>query len=83
MVLGKTPLDSKEIKPVNSNGSQPWIFIGRAEAEAPILGLLDVKSQFIGKDPDAGKDWWQEEKGATEMRWLDGITDSMEMNRKL
>ena len=56
MVLGKTPLSSKEIKLVNPNGSQPGIFIGRAEAEAPILGPLDATSQFIGKDPDAGKD---------------------------
>ena len=68
MVLEKTlesPLDSKEVKPVNPKGNQPWIFIGRidAEAEAPILWLPDVKSQIIGKDPDAGKDWGQEEKG--------------------
>ena len=70
-------LDSK-IKPVNPNGTQPWIFIGRtdAEAEAPILWPPDVKSQLIGKDPDAGKDWGQEEKGAR----LDGITDSMDMS---
>ena len=68
MVLEKTlesPLDSKEVKPVNPKGNQPWIFIGKidAEAEAPILWLPDVKSQIIGKDPDAGKDWGQEEKG--------------------
>ena len=61
MVLEKTLeslLDSKEIKPVNSKGNQPRIFIGRidAEAEAPILWAPDVKSQLIGKDPDAGKD---------------------------
>jgi len=71
MVLEKTLeslLDSKEIKPVNSEGNQPWIFIGRidAEAEAPILWPPDAKSQLIGKDRDAGKDWGQEEKGATE-----------------
>ena len=62
------PLDSKEIKPVNPKGNQPWIFIGwtDAEAEAPILWPPDVKSRLIGKDPDAGKDWRQEEKGATE-----------------
>ena len=59
----QVPLDSKEIKPVNPKGNQPWIFIGRAEAEIPILWPLDVKSWFIGKDPDAGKDWGQEEKG--------------------
>ena len=57
-----------EIKPVNPKGNKPWIFIGRTdpEAEAPILWLPDVKSQLLGKDPDAGKDWRQEEKGATE-----------------
>ena len=62
MVLEKTlesPLDSKEIKPVNPNGNQPWIFIGRTdpEAEAPIIWPPDVKSWLTGKDPDAGKDW--------------------------
>ena len=58
-------LDLKEIKPVNPKGNQPWIFIGRtdAEAEAPIFWPPDVKTQLIGKDPDAGKDWRQEEKG--------------------
>ena len=64
----KSPLDSKEIKPVIPKGSQPWILIGRAdaEAEAPILWPPDVKSWLIGKDPDAGKDWGQNEKGAAE-----------------
>ena len=72
VVLGKileSPLDCKEIKPVNPKGNQPWIFIGRtdAETEAPILWLPDAKSQLIGKDPDAEKAWGQEEKGgATE-----------------
>ena len=71
VVLEKTlesPLDSKEIKQVNRKGNQPWIFIGRtdAKAEAPIIWLLDGKSWFIGKDPNAGKDWRQEEKGVTE-----------------
>ena len=71
MVLEKTlesPLGSKEIKPVNPKGNQPWIFIGRtdAKAEAPKLWLSEVKSQLIWKDPDAGKDWRQKEKGATE-----------------
>ena len=71
MVLEKTlesPLDSKEIKSVNPKGYQHWIFIGRtdAEAEAPILWLSDAKSQLIVKDPDAGKDWGQEEKGKAE-----------------
>ena len=64
----ESPLDSKEIKPVHLKGKQPWIFIGRtdAEAEAPILSPPDAKSWFTRKDPDAGKDWRQEEKGATE-----------------
>ena len=71
VVLEKTlesPLDSKEIKPVNPKGNQPCTFIGRtdAEAEAPILWPPDVKSRLIGKDPDAGKDWRQEEKATTE-----------------
>ena len=71
VVLEKTlenPLDCKEIKPVNPKGNQSWIFIGRtdAEAEAPILWPPDVKNCLIGKDPDAGKDWRQEEKGTTE-----------------
>ena len=71
VVLEKTlenPLESKEIKSVNSKGNQPWVFIGRtdAEAEAPICWPPDVMSQLIGKDPDAGKDWGQEEKGMTE-----------------
>ena len=68
MVLEKTleiPLDCKEIKPVNPKRNQSWISNGRndAEAEASILWLPDVKSQLIKKDPDAGKDWRQEEKG--------------------
>ena len=71
VVLEKTlekPLDCKEIKPVHPKGNQPWLFIGRtdAEAEAPILWPPDVKNQLIGKDPDTGKDWRQEEKGNTE-----------------
>ena len=64
----RSPLNTKEIEPVNPGGNQPWIFIGRTEAEAkdPILWPTDAKSQLIGKDPDAGKDWGQEEKGTTE-----------------
>ena len=64
----ESPLDSKEIKPVNPEGNQAQIFIGRtdAEAEVPVLWPLDVKSLLIEKDPDAGKDWGQEEKGVTE-----------------
>ena len=63
----ESPLDSK-IKPVNPTGNQPWIFIGKtdAEAEAPILWPPGMKSQLIGKDPDAGQDWTQEEKGEIE-----------------
>ena len=71
VVLEKTvesPLDCKEIKPVHPKGNQYWIFIGRtdAEAEAPILWPPDVENWFIWKDPDAGKDWGQEEKGTAE-----------------
>ena len=83
MVLEKTlesPLDCMEIKPVNPKGNQSWIFIGKtdAEAEVQILWPPDAKSWLIGKDPDAGKDWRQEEKGTTEdemvgwHQWLDG-----------
>ena len=71
MVLEKTlesPLNCKEIKPVNPKGCQSWIFIGRtdAEAKAPIRWPPDAKSQLIVKDSDAGKDWRQEEKRETE-----------------
>ena len=62
----ESALDSKEIKPVNPKGNQCWIFIGRTAAEAPMLWPLDAKSLLIEKDPDAGKDWGQEEKGTTE-----------------
>ena len=83
MVLEKnlaSPLDSTDIKPVNPKGSQSWIFIRRieTESEAPILWPPDVKNWLIGKNPDAGKDWGQEEKGMTEdemvgwHHWLDG-----------
>ena len=83
VVLEKTlesPLGCKEIQPVHPEGYQSGIFIGRtdAEAEAPILWPPDVKNWFIWKDPDAGKDWRWEEKGATEdevvgwHHWLDG-----------
>ena len=63
-----SPLNCKEIQPVNPKGNQSWIFIGRtdAEAETPILWLPDGKNRFTGKDPDAGKDWRQEKKGMTE-----------------
>ena len=70
VVLEKTlesPLDSKETKPVNPKGNQSWTFIGKTdtEVEAPILWPPDVKNWLTGKDPDAGKDWRQEEKGMT------------------
>ena len=82
MVLEKTfesPLDCKEIKSDNPKENQSWIFIGKTDAETPILWPSDAKSQLLGKDPDSGKDWRQEEKGTTEGEWLDGITDSMDM----
>ena len=69
MVLEKalqSPLNCKEIKPVNPKENQPWMFIGRVDAEAPILWPPDGKSWLIGKDPGAGKDWGQEEKGVIE-----------------
>ena len=80
MVLEKTlesPLDCKEIQTVHPKGNQSWIFIGRtdAEAEAPILRPPDEKNWLTGKDPDAGKDWRQREKGMTEDEMLDGIID--------
>ena len=65
-LFGDTSCLSKEVKPVSLKGNQPWIFIGRTVAETPILWPPDVKSWLIGKDPDAGKDWGQEEKGTTE-----------------
>ena len=76
----ESPLDCKEIQPVHSKGDQSWVFIGRTdvEAETPILWPSDAKSWLIWKDPDAGKDWGQEEKGTTEdemvgwHRWLNG-----------
>ena len=81
MVLEKTlesPLNCKEMQPVYPKADQSWVFIGRtdAQAETPILWPPDAKSWLTGKDPDAGRDWGQEEKGMTE----DGITDSMGMS---
>ena len=85
VVLEKTlesPLDCKEIKPVNPKVNQSWIFIGRfnAETETPILWPPDVKNWLIKKDPDAGKDQRQEEKGFLKVRWLDGITNSVDVS---
>ena len=85
VVLEKTlesPLDCKEMDwLVHPKGYQSWVFIGRTdvEAETAILWPPDAKSWLIGKDPDAGKDWGQEKTGTTEARWLDGITNSMDM----
>ena len=84
MVLEKTlesPLDCKEIQPVHPKGDQSWVFIGRTdvEVETPILWPPDAKNWLIWKDPDAGKDWRWEEKGTTTLRWLDGITNTMDM----
>ena len=73
-----TNMDSKDIKPVNPKGNQPWIFIGRTDAEASVLWPPGVKSWHFGKDPDAGQVWGQEEKGVTEdemvgwHHWLNG-----------
>ena len=76
-----SPLDCKEIQLVNPKGNQSWIFIGGtdAEVETPILWLPDVKYWLIGKDPDAGK-IEGERREWQRMRWLDGITDSMDMS---
>ena len=73
IVLEKTlesPLDSKEIEPVNPKGNQPWVFTGRTDTEAPIFWPPDTKSQLIKKDPDAGKYWRQKEKGEVEVEMV-------------
>ena len=78
-------LGLQEIQPVCPKGNQSWMFIGRTdtEAETPMLWAPDAKNWLVWKDPDAGKDWGQE-KGQQRMRWLDDITDSMDMSlRKL
>ena len=85
VVLHKTlesPLDSKEIQPVHPQGNQFWILIGRtdAEAETPIPWPLYVKNWLSGKAPDAWKDWKRRRRGRQRRRWLDGITDSMDMS---
>ena len=85
VVLEKTlesPLDCKEIQPVHSKGDQLWDFFRRNDAKAETLVLWPsyVKSWLIGKDSDAGRDWASRRRGWQTMRWLDGITDSMDMN---
>ena len=73
------PLDCNEIQPVHPKGDRSWVFTRRTDAETPILWPPDVKSWLIGKDPDAERDWGQEEKGTIEDEMVDGITDSMDM----
>ena len=85
MVLEKTlesPLDCKESQPVHSKGDQPWDFFGRndAKAETPVLWPPHAKSLLVGKDSDAGRDEGRRRSGRQRMRWLDGITDSMDMS---
>ena len=85
VVLEKTlegPLDCKEIQSIPPKGNQSWVFIGRTdvEAETPVLWPPDVKNWLTGKDCDAGKDWSRRRRGWQRMRWLDGITDSMDMS---
>ena len=85
VVLEKTlesPLDCKVIQPGHRKGNQSWIFTGRTDVrvETPILWLPNMKNWLIWKDPDAGKDWGQEEQGTTEDEILDGITGSMDMS---
>ena len=84
-VLEKTlerAFDCKEIQPVHSEGDQPWDFFGRndAKAETPVLWPPHAKNWLIWKDPDAGKDWGRRRRGRQRMRWLDGITDLMDMS---
>ena len=83
MVLEKTlesPLDCKEIKWAHPKGNHSWIFTGRTDVEASILWPPDVKSWFTGKDHDAGKIEGRRRRGQKRMRWLDGITNSMDMS---
>ena len=78
----ESPLDCKEIQPVNPKRNRFWIFIERtgAEAETPILWPADVKNWLIWKDPDPGKDWRWEEKAMTENEMVDDIIGSMDMS---
>ena len=84
VVLEKTlesPLDCTDIQPVKPKGNQSWIFIGKtdAKAETPILWSPDAKNWLFGKDPDTRKDWRRKRRWQQRMRWLDGITNSMDM----
>ena len=84
-VLEKTlesPLDDKEIQPVHSKGDQSWVIFGRTDAKAdtPVLWPPHAKSWLIGKDSDAGRDWGKRRRGRQRMRWLDGITDLMDVS---
>ena len=78
----ESPLDCKEIQPVHSKGDRSWVFFGRsdAKAETPVLWPPHEKSWLIGKDSDAGRDWGRRRRGRQRMRWLDGITDSMDVS---
>ena len=80
--LFESPLDCKEIQPVHSKGDQSWVFFGRndAKAESPVLWPPHAKSQLIGKDPDAGRGGGRRRRGQQRMRWLDGITDFMNVS---
>ena len=82
LLRSKISLDSREIKPVNLKGNQPWILVGRtdAKAETPNFWSSEVKSWLIGNVPDAGQDWGKKEKRHQRMRWMDDITDAMDMN---
>ena len=85
MVLEETlesPLDCKEIQPVHSEGDQPWDFFGRndAKAETPALWPPHAKRRDSLEKTDAGRDWGRRRRGRERMRWLDGITDSMDMS---
>ena len=85
VVLEKTlesPLDSREIKPVNPKGNQHWIFIGRtdAEVETPVFWPLMQTANSLEKDPVAGKDWRKRRRGLHRIRWLESITNAMDIN---
>ena len=78
----ESPLDSKEVQQDHPKGNQSWIFIGRTDAEAktPIIWPPDAKRWLIWEEPDAGRDWGRRRRGQQRMRWLDGITNSMDMS---